>query len=119
MTGPLEFSCQTNAEAKSIQRVQGSFRTTQPGTMEIGKLDDLLAKIPQRWTALKRDSLRIALESLRNFDYRTSEGSLWFTDGQGILDLKLQGPQGSRTFQTLLHADEAPEGRWKQKPARP
>jgi hypothetical protein len=119
MTGPLEFSVQTNAEAKSIQRVQGSFRTTQPGTMEIGKLDDLLAKIPQRWSALKRDSLRIALESLRNFDYRTSEGSLWFTDGQGILDLKLQGPQGSRTFQTLLHADESPEGQWKQKPARP
>ena len=119
MSGPLEFSVQTNAEAKSFHRIKGRFRTTKPGSMQIGKLDDLLARIPQEWSALKRDSLRISLESLRNFDYRTSEGSLWFTDGQGILDLKLQGPQGSRTFEILLHADESPEGHWKQKTARP
>ena len=118
MTGPLEFAFQTNAEAKAIRRVKGWFQSTEPGTLRIGKIDDLLARIPPDWSPVKRDSMRIALESLRDFDYRTGAGSFWFTDGQGILDLKLQGPQGSRTFQTVLHANESPVGLWKQ-PARP
>ena len=118
MTGPLEFALQTNAEAKAIRRVKGWFQSIEPGTMRIGKIDDLLARIPPDWSPVKRDSIRIALESLRDFDYRTGAGSFWFTDGQGILDLKLQGLQGSRTFQTVLHANESPVGLWKQ-PARP
>lgn len=118
MTGPLEFALQLNAEAKAIRRVKGWFQSTEPGTMRIGKIDDLLARIPSDWSPVKRDSMRIALESLRDFDYRTGAGSFWFADGQGILDLKLQGPQGSRTFQTVLHADESAAGLWKQ-PARP
>jgi hypothetical protein len=118
MTGPLEFALQTNAEAKAIRRVKGWFQSTAPGMMKIGKIDDLLARIPAYWSPVKRDSMRIALESLRDFDYRTGHGSFWFTDGQGILDLKLQGPQGSRTFQTVLHADESSSGLWQQ-PARP
>lgn len=118
MTGPLEFAVETNAEAKSIRRVKGFFQTTAPGMLEIGKIDDVLARIPPEWSSLKRDSLKIALESLRDFDYRAGGGSFWFADGQGILDLKLQGPQGSRTFQTVLHANESPAGFWKQS-ARP
>jgi hypothetical protein len=118
MTGPLEFALQMNAEAKSIRRLKGWFQSTSPGTMEIGKIDDLLTRIPPEWAPLKRDSMRIALESLRDFDYRTGDGSFWFTDGQGILDLQLQGKQGSRTFQTVLHANESSAGLWKQ-PAQP
>jgi hypothetical protein len=32
--------------------------------------------------------------------------------------LELQGPLGSRTFRTVLHADDLPEGKWKQTSAR-
>lgn len=115
MTGPLEFSLQTNAEAKSIRRVKGRFLTTAPGSLRIGKIDELLTRIPSEWAPMKRDGMRIALESLRDFEYRSGEGSFWFTDGQGILDLKLLGPLGSRTFQTVLHANESTAGLWKQK----
>ena len=118
MTGPLEFALQTNAEAKAIRRIKGWFRTTAPGTLEIGKIDDLLTRVPPEWAPLKQQSMRIALESLRDFDYRTGDGSFWFTDGQGILDLKLQGGLGSRTFQTVLHANESADGRWKKAAGR-
>lgn len=114
MTGPLDFTGQVNAESKDIRRVKGRIETKAPGRMEIGKIDDLLARIPPTWSNLKRDSLRVALEAIRDFDYEKGSGDFWFTDGQGIFDLKLQGPLGSRTFQTVLHSDESSTGAWSQ-----
>lgn len=114
MTGPLDFTGQVNAESKDIRRVKGRIETKAPGRMEIGKIDDLLARIPPTWSNLKRDSLRVALEAIRDFDYEKGSGDFWFIDGQGIFDLKLQGPLGSRTFQTVLHSDESSTGAWSQ-----
>lgn len=114
MTGPFDFAVQTNAEARSIQRLKGSFQTTAPGTLRIAKIDALLARIPPDWSGIKRDAVRIALETLRDFEYDTATGRFWFVDRQGILDLALQGPFGSRTFHTVLHADESTAGQWKK-----
>ena len=114
MSGPLDFAVQMNAEARSIQRLKGRFQTTAPGRMHIGKIDELLARIPSGWSPLKQDTVRIALETLRDFDYTTAGGEFWFVDRQGILDLALQGPLGSRTFHTVLHADESTTGQWKK-----
>jgi hypothetical protein len=117
MTGPLNFEGQVNAESKSIRRLIGRLETKAPGLMEIGKIDDLLARIPAGWTHIKRDSLRIALEAMRDFKYDKGSGDFWFTDGQGVFDLKLQGPLGSRTFQTVLHAEASNEGTWNPRPS--
>ncbi|MCK9588676.1 MAG: hypothetical protein WC076_07115 [Terrimicrobiaceae bacterium] len=116
MTGPLDFKLQMDAFGRRIQRVKGKFDTLKPGRMKIGKLDDFLANIPDTWSNLKKSGTRVALEALRDFDYTKAGGDLWFVDNQGILGLKLQGPLGSRSFEVVLHADESPEGRWKQKP---
>ncbi|MEI6073750.1 MAG: hypothetical protein WCS31_18360 [Verrucomicrobiae bacterium] len=116
MSGPLDFNLQMDAFGSNIERVKGSFRATKPGRMEIGKLDDLLANLPDSWSNLKRSSTRLALESLRDFDYDQADGDLWAVRGQGILGLKLQGPLGSRKFDIVLHADESDQGRWKDKP---
>jgi hypothetical protein len=114
MSGPLDFSVQVNARAARIERLKGSLGTTAPGTMTISKIDDLLARMPAEWAGIKKSAARTALESLRDFRFDDGDGGFWFVDGQGILDLKLQGPAGSRTFRTVLHADESPEGRWKR-----
>ena len=116
MTGPLNFKLQMDAFGSRIQRVKGKFDTLKPGTMKIGKLDDLLANIPEAWNSLKKSSTRLSLETLRDFEYTKAGGTMWFVDNQGILGLKLQGPLGSRNFEVVLHADESKEGRWKQKP---
>ncbi len=116
MTGPLDFEGQVNAESKSIRRLIGRLETKAPGLMEIGKIDDLLARIPTGWAHIKRDSLRIALEAMRDFKYDKGSGDFWFTDGQGVFDLKLQGPLGSRTFQTVLHAEALNEEIWSPRP---
>ena len=116
MTGPLDFKLQADAFGSRIERVKGKFNTLTPGRMKIGKLDDLLANIPDTWSNLKKSSTRVALETLRDFEYTKAGGDCWFVDNQGILGLKLQGPLGSRNFEVVLHADESKEGRWKQKP---
>ena len=113
MTGPLAFTVQTNANGREIERLKGDFHATKPGRLTIGKLDDLLANLPDTWSALKKSTTRIALETLRDFDYNKAAGDFWIVRQQGIVDLKLQGPQGSRTLKTVLHADESKEGRWK------
>jgi len=115
MTGPLDFRLQMDAFGRNIERIQGDFQTRRAGRMTISKLDDFLARIPDTWTAVKSSSTRIALEALRDFDYDKASGSLWFVRGQGLLDLGLQGPLGSRKFEIVLHADESKEGRWKSK----
>lgn len=113
MTGPLNFEAQVDAQRQKILRMKGNLLTTAPGQLKIRKLDDLLGRIPQTWGAFKQDSVRIALETLRDFAFTACEGKFWFVDEQGIFDLGLQGPHGSRNFQIVLHADDSPSGRWK------
>jgi hypothetical protein len=104
MSGPLDLVLQTNARARDIQRIQGSYSAPSPGRMEIRKIDDLLARIPEEWAALKKSAMRLALENMRDFDYDHAGGTISFAGGQGEIDLKLQGPLGSRKFSTYLHA---------------
>lgn len=118
MTGPLNFKMQMDALGKSIERIGGDMQTPKPGKMVIKKLDDMLARIPDSWTLLKQSSTRIALEALRDFNYDKGSGNFWFVRQQGILQLKLQGPQGSRNFDIVLHADDSPLGRWKKQSAK-
>lgn len=116
MTGPVTFKLQMDAFGSAIERVKGSLHATKPGRMTIGKLDALLANIPDSWSNLKKSSTRLALKALRDFDYDKVGGEFWFVRGQGILGLKLQGPLGSRNLDLVLHADESDQGRWQDKP---
>lgn len=114
LTGPLDFEVQLDAFRKNIQRMRGVFRLTEPGRMKIGKLDNILADLPPTWSAIKQSSTRIALETLRDFDYTTATGDFWFVQSQGILNLDLLGPHGSRKFETVLHDDQETSERWQQ-----
>jgi hypothetical protein len=103
LTGPLDLVLQTNARASDVQRVEGTYSAPNAGRMEIRKIDDLLARIPEEWSGLKKSAMRIALENLRDFDYDNGGGAFSFAGGQGIIDLKLQGPLGSRKFTANLY----------------
>ena len=105
LSGPLDVVLQTNARAREIDRIEGTYTAPRPGRMEIGKIDDLLARIPDEWSGIKKSAMRVALENLRDFDYDSGSGALSFAGGQGVFDLKLQGPLGSRKFTVNLHAD--------------
>lgn len=103
MTGPVDFKMNVKAHSRDIQQVAGKFKTRKPGHLRIGKLDDLLAKIPPEWNGLKQGATRISLETLRDFDYESGNGDFSFVGKTGKLTLKLNGPNGSRNFDVVVH----------------
>jgi len=119
MTGPITFTLQMDAQGKTFERILGKIKIPQPGKLTITKLDAFLDDLPPRWTMLKRDSTRIALETLRDFEYDSGTGNFWFVRSQGIFRLQLQGPQGLRSFDVVLHSDDSPQGQWKKRSANP
>lgn len=108
MSGPLDVVLQTNARAREIDRISGTYSAPKPGRLEIRKIDDLLARIPDEWSGLKKSAMRVALENIRDFHYDSGGGALSFAGGQGVFDLKLQGPLGYRKFTVNLHAAGSP-----------
>lgn len=117
MTGPVDFKIELDAQARQIQRVKGGFQSKKKGRLQITKLDELIKEIPHDWSALRQSLTRIGLETLRDFDYDKTTGNFWFIEGQGVLNLHLKGPSGSRNFEVFLQRDDTREGRWKQKTA--
>ncbi|MGC1480733.1 MAG: hypothetical protein WA771_09535, partial [Chthoniobacterales bacterium] len=113
LTGPADFEVQVDAFAKSIDRLRGNFALTKPGTLRIGKLDDVIERISPDWWTVKRDLTRIGLETLRDFEYTDAGGNFWFVQSRGILKLDLVGPHGSREFEVALHQGPDSGGRWQ------
>jgi len=105
MSGPVDFSLEVNGLNHEIESVSGKFKTTAPGKLKIAKFDQLIANLPDTWTSLKKGTTRIALETLRDFDYTTGNGDFWYAGEKGHLMLKMQGPGpgGSRNFDITLH----------------
>jgi hypothetical protein len=103
MTGPADFNMTVKARSKQIDQVAGNFRTRRAGQLRIGKIDELIARIPPEWSALKQGATRIGLETLRDFDYESANGEFSFAGKSGTFSLRLRGPNGSRNFDVVVH----------------
>lgn len=102
--GNLKF--EANGMTKIVERVKGELSTSGEGEFHIGKLDELIAKIPPTWTTLKQSLTRIGLETLRDFPYQSGTGDFWYAGDEGEITLGLAGPTGSRNFHVVLHPKE-------------
>ncbi len=117
MTGPLNLALQLNAHGPRIERVKGEFYVGTPGKMHVGKIESLLRELPKDWPAIKRSAATIALETLRDFEYKKALGDFWFVDSQGIFNLNVSGPTGSRKFQFLVHTNNHSSIMWNSSSA--
>ena len=113
MSGTADTKVEVNGSGPLIERVVGNVRTSGGGRMVVNKLNDLLDAIPKEWTAIKRESTRVSLETLRDFDYTQAGADFWFTRDEGLLDVKMKGPGGSRNLEVVLHGD-GPGGAWSR-----
>ncbi len=110
LSGPADFKLEVNGLNHEIERVLGGYTMRSPGKLKVAKLDDVMAHLPPDWTVLKSSMTRIGLETLRDFDYESGNGSFWFASDEGDLKLALRGRGGSRTMEAVLHGarDSAP-----------
>lgn len=113
MSGTADTKVEVNGSGPLIERVVGNVRTSGGGRMVVNKLNDLLDAIPCEWTSIKRESTRVSLETLRDFDYTHAGADFWFTRDEGLLDVKMKGPAGSRNLEVVLHG-AGPGGAWSK-----
>ena len=99
MTGRADATLEVNGHGKSVMRVLADLRAPGGGKLSITKLDELIAAIPRDWPHVKRDGLRIGLESLRDFPYSSGTASFWLTEPVGQLHVKLDGQPGRRELE--------------------
>ena len=115
MDGLVDFKVEANGCAAVVERVRGEASGQGKGRMVVNKLNDLLASLPPDWTALKSELSRVSLETLRDFDYTEARSEFWFVGKQGIIDIGMKGPAGSRNFELVFHGGEAKRSsRWQQ-----
>jgi len=115
MTGVADFKVEANGRAAVVERVKGEVAARGKGRLVVNKLNDMLAAIPPEWPALKSESSRVTLETLRDFDYTEARSDFWFVGKQGIIDLRMKGPGGKRNLEMVFHGEDAARtARWQQ-----
>ena len=114
MTGRADGKLEVNGRGPSIERVLGNLKSKRRGILAVNKLNDLIDAIPPDWNALKQELTRVGLETLRDFDYTEAGGDFWFVGRQGLLNVKMKGPSGSRNIEIVLHGDGTGGGVWSQ-----
>lgn len=119
MSGRADMKLEVNGNGPEVDRVLGSLNTKGRGRMVVNKLNDLLEALPPEWSSLRRGLTRIGLETLRDFDYTKAGADFWFVGREGKLDVKMQGPSGSRNFEVVLHGRSGDAGQWSQRKVVP
>jgi hypothetical protein len=118
MSGRADMKLEVNGSGPEIDRVLGSVATKGYGRVVVTKLNDMLEAIPREWSSLKRELMRVGLETLRDFNYTEAGGSFWFVGKEGMLDLKMKGPSGSRNIEIAFHGKGTSGGVWSQRKER-
>lgn len=115
MDGMADFKVEANGRAAAVERVSGNLRGEGGGRLVVNKLNDLLEAIPPEWSSLKSGLSRVSLETLRDFDYTQAESDFWFVGRQGIIDIRMKGPAGTRNLEAVFHGENGSRGgRWQQ-----
>jgi hypothetical protein len=103
LTGELDGQIAVQGRATEILKCTGSLALPQAGTLQIKSLDDLLNRLPPDTIALKRDALKLVLDSFKTYPYESGQLTLNYTPSGGTSALRLTSPRGSRTFEVVLH----------------
>lgn len=81
----------------------GEIEAVSPGRIDFTKLDEFIADLPDDWSILKKSTTKLSLETLKQFDYQSGRGDLYFLNQDGWLRLDLEGDSGSRRLELYAH----------------
>jgi hypothetical protein len=103
LTGELDGNISVQGKATEILKCVGSLDLPNPGSLEIKSMDDLLDRLPKDTAVLKRDALKIAINTVQTYPYNSGQLKINYTPAGGVGTLKLDGPRGGRLFEAYFH----------------
>jgi hypothetical protein len=115
LTGELDGKIAVQGRVTDILNCTGSLNLPSPGRLEIKSMNDLLDRIPADWITIKKDAVKIAINSFRTYPYDSGSLTIGYKPTGGTSTLLLQGPLGKRQFDVVLHpyslSDDGGDGR--------
>jgi hypothetical protein len=109
LTGQLDGKISVVGHATDILKCSGTLSLDRPGLLKIQSVDELIQRIPADMISVKRDAMKIALQSFAVYPYTTGVLKLDYAPGDGVATLKLDGGYGKRDFSVYWHPFEASE----------
>ncbi len=99
MTGMMNIEVRAAAKSTVFEKSTAKIWLTGGGTMVIPAIDEVLQKLPESWSSLKKQMATIGLEAFKTFDYRSGTFDLTYDPVKSQAVMELIGKQGRRRFQ--------------------
>lgn len=99
MTGMMNIDLRAAAKSTVFEKSTAKIWLTGGGKMVIPAIDDVLKKLPDSWSALKKQMATIGLEAFKTFDYTSGTFDLTYDPVKSQAVMELIGKQGRRRFQ--------------------
>ena len=103
LTGLLNGKIAITGKGTTIQKCTGTLSLDRPGELRIQSADRLLNDLPANSSAFKKAALKIAVQALSYYPYRSGQFVVNYTAAEGDAKLKLDGPMGRRNFEVYWH----------------
>ncbi len=103
MEGEVNAKLVSEGKGLVFGETWGEIEALSPGRIDFTKLGEFIADLPEEWSQLKKSATRLSLETLKEFDYETGRGDLYFMNQDGWLKLDLEGKTGSRRLELYAH----------------
>ncbi len=106
LTGTLNGKLSIKGEATNILDCEGTLDLPHPGLLKIKSMENLMSRLPADAPQIKRDALKIAIDSLGSYSYLNGQVKIYYKPSGGVGSLKLDSPNGKRQFDLHWHPYE-------------
>jgi hypothetical protein len=103
LTGVLNGKIAVQGKVTDILNCSGTLDIPDPGVLQIKSMQDLMDRIPPDMIALKRDAIKLAINSFQTYPFESGQFKVDYKPTGGVGSLKLDGPVGKRLFEVYLH----------------
>ncbi len=103
LSGQLNGKIGVQGRVTDILNCSGTLDLPNPGTLEFKSMDGLLDRLPPDTIALKRQALQLAIDSFKQYPYRSGQVKIDYKPTGGTGSLRLNSPLGERLFQINYH----------------
>jgi hypothetical protein len=108
LDGKVDTTVIAQGNQHEVYQCDVKFKNQSPGKFSIVALNDMLESLPPNLAGYEHDIKRIAVETLRDFDYDTVDGQCRFYGREGKGFLRMIGSTGSRNIDLNIY-----DHRWK------